>query len=101
MVLSRESCYSDSQCVPWRTFSRTGRKRFRFLIDEFLQFLTGLEVRHLLRRDVHAVAGFRVPALPRLALPQAKAAEPPQLDLLAAMQCVDDALEHGVDDDFG
>src|SRR5688572_1846440 len=70
-------------------------------VDQLLQLLAGLEVGHLLRRHVHLVAGLRVAALARLALPQAEAAEPAQLDLLPAMQRIDDALEHRVDDDLG
>src|SRR5687768_7735600 len=74
----------------------TGRRfgRFRLAVDELLQLLARLEVRHLLRRHVDLVARLGVPALPRLALPQAEAAEPAQLDLLPSMQRVDDALEH-------
>src|SRR6185436_17420041 len=59
-----------------------------------------LEIRHLLRRNVHLVAGLRVTALSRLTLPQPEAAEPTQLDLLPTMERIDDALEYGVDDDF-
>src|SRR5688572_2184175 len=75
--------------------------RLRLAVDEILQLLARLEVRHLLRRHIDLVAGLRVAALPRLALPQAETAEPSQLDLLAAVQRVDDALEDGIDDDLG
>ena len=74
--------------------------RLRLAVDQFLQFLARLEVRHLLRRNVHLVARLRVAPLARLAPPQPEAAEPAQLDLLAAVQRVDDALEDGVDDDL-
>src|SRR5688500_9117776 len=70
-------------------------------VDEILQFLAGLEVGHLLRRHVHLVARLRVAPLARLALAQAEAPEPAQLDLLTAVQRLDDALEYRVDDDFG
>src|SRR4029079_827036 len=60
-----------------------------------------LEVRYLFRRHVHFVAGLRIPALSRLAFAEPEAAKCSQLDLLAAMQRVDDALEHRVDNDFG
>src|SRR6188474_603695 len=63
-----------------------------FAVDEILQLLARLEVGHLLRRHIHLVAGLRVAAFPRLALPQAEAAEPAQFDLLAAVQRIDDAL---------
>src|SRR5690349_23125435 len=70
-------------------------------VDQILQFLARLEVGHLLRRHVHLVAGLRITALARLALPQPEAAEAAQLDLLASVQRFDDALEYGVDNDFG
>src|SRR5207248_2983376 len=38
------------------------------LVDQLLQFFARLEVRNLLRRHVHLVAGLGVTALPRLAL---------------------------------
>ena len=63
-------------------------RRGGFAVDQFLQFLAGLEVGHLLRRHVHLVAGLRVAPLARLPLAQPEAAEPPQLDLLAALQRV-------------
>src|SRR6185436_7534963 len=71
------------------------RRRRRLLIDQLFQLFPRLEVRHLLRRHVHLVASFRVPPLARLALPEPETAEPPQLDLLAAVQRLDDAAEHG------
>src|SRR4029079_13770325 len=86
---------------------RRGRLRLRLLlgrlflpVQQFLQLLARLEVRHFLRRHVALVARLRVAPLARLALAQAETAEPAQLDLLAAMKRVDDALEERVDDDF-
>src|SRR5262249_37423713 len=67
------------------------RGRRRLLVDQLLELLARLEVRNLLRRHVHFVAGLRVTPLPRLAFAQAEAAESAQLDLLAAMQRIDDA----------
>src|SRR5678815_2278903 len=61
------------------TSDRRGFNRFGglgFAVDQFLQ------------------------SLARLALAQPETAEPAQLDLLAAVQGLDDALEHRVDDDF-
>src|SRR4051794_14236949 len=77
------------------------RGRFRFAVDQLLELLARLEVRHLLRRNVHLVAGLGIAPLPRFTPPEPETAEPPQLDLLAAMQRVDDALEDRVDDDLG
>src|SRR6266487_4876142 len=90
----------DSESIRRRARRRRGR-RARFLVDQFLQFLARLEVRHLLRRHVHLVAGLRIAALPRLAFPEPEAAEPPQLDLLATVQRLDDAAEHRIDDEIG
>src|SRR5262249_50776246 len=50
---------------------------------------------------VHLVTGLGVAAFPRLALAEAEAAEAAQLDLLAAMERLDDAAKDGVDDDLG
>src|SRR5262249_23168971 len=75
--------------------------RLGLAVDQLLELLAWLEVRDLLRRHVHLVAGLGVAPLARLATPQPEAAEPAQLDLLAAMQRVDDALEDRVDDDLG
>src|SRR5678816_1681485 len=83
-----------------RLRSLDGLGGFGFAVDQFLEFLAGLEVGNLLRRHIHLVAGLRITSLARLALPQPKTAEPAQLDLLAAVQGFDDAPEHRVDDDF-
>src|SRR5688500_5489748 len=73
----------------------------RPLVDQVLQFLAGLEVRDLLRRDADLVAGLGVAALARLATAKPEAAEAAELDLLAAVQRIDDALEDRIDDDLG
>src|SRR5439155_12319261 len=70
-------------------------------IDEVLQLFARLEVGHFLRRHIDLVSRLRVAALAGLALAQPEAAEPSQLDLLTAMQRLDDAAEDRVDDDFG
>src|SRR5690348_2603574 len=57
-----------------------------FLVDQVLQFLARLEVRHSLRWHVHLVAGLRVAPLPGLALTEAEAAESAEFDLLATLQ---------------
>src|SRR5258705_2430687 len=71
-----------------------------FAVDQFLQLLARLEVGHLLRRHIHLVTRLRIAALASLALTETEAAESAQLDLLAAVQGLDDAPEHRVDDDF-
>src|SRR5687768_573309 len=86
-----------------RSGDRGGRRRCRYVrvaVDQLLQLLARLEVGDLLRRHVHLVPRLRVAALARLPAAQPEAAESAQLDLLAAMQRVDDALEDRVDDDF-
>src|SRR5262245_28968419 len=75
--------------------------RMAAIVDEVLQFLARLEVRHFLRRHVHLLARLRIAPLARLAPPQPETAKAAQLDLLAAMQRIDDGLEHGIDDDLG
>src|SRR4029079_4673944 len=83
------------------TRRRTFTRRQRLFVDELFQFLARLEVWDFLRRDVHLVASLGVAALAGLALAEAEAAEAAQLDLLAALQGVDDAGEDGIDDQFG
>src|SRR5262245_4812182 len=84
-----------------RSSRRRHRRRVRLAVDQLLQFLPGLEVGHLLRRNVDLVTRLGIPALARLATPQPEAAKSPPLDLLASMQRIDDALEDRVDDDLG
>src|SRR5258708_38598744 len=106
----RSQTFWHSACAIWHVVldacevrARGGRRRGRRVdreVDQYLQFLAGLEVRHLLRRHVHLVARLWIAPLARLPATQPEAAEPAQLDLLAAVQRVDDALEHCVDDDF-
>src|SRR5512142_1324075 len=67
-------------------------------VDEILQLFARLEVRHLLGRHVHLVTRLRIASLAWLTLPQPEAAEAAKLDLLAAVQGVDNRLEHRVDD---
>src|SRR4051812_39417946 len=84
-----------------RSGCRRADRRRGLLVDQLFELLARLEVRHFLRRHVHLVAGFRVAALSRLALAQPETAEPAQLHFLAAVQRLDDAPEHGVDDYLG
>ena len=104
-------CHRFGPIIPTRCPARSGsvfgcatvgagNRSVGFAVDQLLQ-LFPRRVRDLLRRNVHLVSGLRVAALPRFAPTEAEAAEPSQLDLLAAMQRVDDALENGVDDDLG
>src|SRR5690606_33903664 len=82
-------------------FVRRRRVVLLLAIDQILQLLARLEVRHPLGRHVHLVARLRVASLARLTLAQPEAAESAKLDLLAAVEGIDDALEHRVDDDLG
>ena len=52
----------------------------RLPVDEIFQFLAGLEIRNLLRWNVHLVTGFGVAALAGLALSQAEAAKTAEFD---------------------
>src|SRR5687767_9090502 len=85
----------------WRRRSVSRGRRFGLAVDELLQLLARLEVRDFLRRYIDFVPRLRVPSLSRLALAKPEASEASQLDLLATVQRVDDALEHRIDDDFG
>src|SRR5688572_14040597 len=77
-------------------------RRFRHgLVDQFLQFLAGLEVRDLLRRHFQLLPGLRIAAGAGLAAAQAEAAEAAELDLLSGAEGVDDGVEDDVDDRLG
>src|SRR5262245_10728135 len=97
---------TSSDGLDWPHYVSSDRRGFLgfgslgFPVDQFLQLLARLEVGHLLRRHIHFVARLRVAALARLALAETETAEPAQLDLLAAVQGLDDAPEYRVDDDF-
>src|SRR5688500_18395313 len=70
-------------------------------VQQRLQFLAHLEVRDLLGRNVDLLAGLRVAAHPRGAIPEAEASKAPDLDLLAVLEGVHDALERRFHDDPG
>src|SRR6185436_18802510 len=57
-------------------------------VDALAQLLAGLEVRHVLFRDVHFLAGLRIAADARRPVIQAEAAEPADLDAMAVEQRV-------------
>src|SRR3954467_5066174 len=111
-LLPRSECREDARGSTAGPFLDAGdvgvdahrwrrRRRLRFAIDQLFEFLARLEVRHLFWRHIHFVAGLRVAPFARLTTSQTKASKSAQFDLLAAMQRVDDALEHGVDDHLG
>src|SRR6478672_750134 len=87
----RRSNFDDAGVGTGRGDRRRARSAWRLglAVDQLLELLARLEVRHLLRRNVHLVPGFGIPPLARLAPPQPEAAEPAQLDLFAAMERVD------------
>src|SRR5512137_2908275 len=70
-------------------------------VDQLPQLFARLEVGNLLGRDHHALAGLGVAPGAAPPLADAEAAEAPQLDLVAALQGLEDGGEDGVDDDFG
>src|SRR5690606_8237719 len=64
---------------------RLGRRRDH-VADLLAQFLAGLEMRHVLARKGHGLAGLRVAADARRTVMQREAAEAPDLDALAGSQ---------------
>src|SRR4029453_18614758 len=70
-------------------------------VQQLAQLLAGLEVRHRLGGNHDALAPLGVAPGAALAPPHAEAAEAPQLDLVPALQGLDDRREDGVDDDLG
>src|SRR5262245_58350206 len=95
-----EVTYEDLQ-GEYRISKPASRRGGVFVVDEFLELLARLEVGDLLGGHVNARAGLRIAPLPRPSLPHAEAAEPAQLDLLVAVERLDDRLEHGVHDHLG
>src|SRR5260221_2113904 len=67
------------------------------LVNEFLQFLASLELGDAFGRNTNGVACFGVTAAARATLAHAKAAEAPQLNLLALVQTFDYAFENDFD----
>src|SRR4029453_16410450 len=70
-------------------------------VQQLAPLLARLEVRHRLGGNHDALARLGVAPGAALAPPHAKAAEAPQLDLVPALQGLDDRREDGVDDDLG
>src|SRR5438552_14893607 len=69
----------------------------RSLVNEFLQFLAGLEIGDTFGRNTNGVACLRVTAAARATLAHAKAAETSQLNLLALVKTFDYAFENYFD----
>src|SRR5262249_54238269 len=67
-------------------------------VQQLLQLAARLEVGDALGRHRDRLSGLRVPALARVPLADAEAAEAAELDLLAPLERVHDALEEDVDD---
>src|SRR5579884_1054470 len=67
-------------------------------VDEILELLAGLEERNFLRRHFHFGASLWIAAHPPAPLPRAEAPKSANLDLVALLQSVNDALEDGFDD---
>src|SRR5438046_1969025 len=70
-------------------------------VDELPQFLARLEVGNLLGRHHHSRARLGVAAGAAVALTDAEATEPAQLDLVAAVEGLDGRGEDGVHDHLG
>src|SRR5829696_8163311 len=71
------------------------------LLDRLFEGLARAEGRNLLRRDLHLLAGLRVPALPCLALLDGELAEARDLDLLASLECLGHNLLEGLEEPLG
>ncbi len=96
------SCRPGS-AVPLRRAAIAGRRwsrgcglRLR-VVHEVLQLFAGLEEGNLLRRHFHLRAGLRIAPDAPAALPRAEASESADLDLVALLQSLNDALEDGFD----
>src|SRR6185436_13505279 len=70
------------------------------LVQQLLQFFPGLKERDFLGRDRNGRAGFRVASFLHATAAQPEAAESTNLRLVAPMERVADAVEHGVNHDL-
>src|SRR4029453_12947154 len=81
-----------------RRFTRRGRPS---RVDELAQALADLEERNTLLGNIDRAAGLGVAALAGVAMTDAEAAEPPQLDLVPLGESVSNVVEDRVDDSLG
>src|SRR5215472_4684010 len=79
------------------TFLRGCFALCRRRVHEILQFLAGLEKRNLFGRHFDLLARLRIPSDAPAPLPCPKTSEASNLDFVALLQRVDDALENGLD----
>src|ERR1700675_1057949 len=78
------------------------RRGFCFrAVHKILELFAGLEEGNLLWRDFDFFTRFRIAANTAAALARAEAAEAANLDLVAVLQGLDDAVENGFDDGLG
>src|SRR5215203_2102134 len=71
------------------------------LLDRLFEGVARAEGRNLLRRDLHLLAGLRVPALPCLALLDGELSEARDLYLLASLECLGHDLLEGLEEPLG
>ena len=70
-------------------------------IDSFAQFLARLEMRDVLFRHLHPLAGLRIAPGPRRPVVEPEAAESADLDALALGQTFGHGIEDHLDREFG
>src|ERR687898_1433644 len=76
---------------------RSREPSVRELLDRLLEGVARAEGRHLLGRDLHFLAGLRVPSLPGLALLDGELPEARDLDLLAGLERLGHHLFEGLE----
>ena len=69
-------------------------------VDRVAEFLAGLEEGDALCRDVDLFSRLGVTPDPGVALASSEATETADFDLVSGLECTDDGLEEGVDDDL-
>src|SRR4051794_11707582 len=90
----RRCCAISGSASVYRNWSAS------IAVDEIFEFLAGLEIRNSFGRHFHLFTRLGIAPDPRVALPDSKAAEAADFQLVADSQRLDDTLEQGVHDDF-
>jgi hypothetical protein len=70
---------------------------FQVQVDAFAQLLAWFEMRNVLARQCHSIAGFGITTHPRRPMMQRKAAKTAHLDTLTMSQCMAHLFDHALD----
>src|SRR6188768_1346846 len=86
---------------PAAAVDRSGLASSLVVVHALAQFLAGLEVRHVLARHLHLLAGLGVAPRSRRPVVQPERAEPADLDAIAGRERVRHRVQHRLDRQLG